>query len=82
MVRKLQIKLFDAHNQCRKVIITGHLDASRNITILSDSTIDEKKIGDVHIPEKIDHFNIFEGLITIYYQSGYYLEVQRLLQAG
>lgn len=64
-------------------LICGHLDATKNITILfecrkvlKDQTATLKAF-DVHIPEKIDHFNIIDGMITIYYEDGNYLEITR-----
>jgi len=30
------------------------------------------------IPEKINHWNLMEGLITIYYDSGFEMEIARI----
>jgi len=83
-MRKLQIKLFDSAYNCIESIVCEHLDACKSMTILSHSYIQTKtyKRGDpgetYSIPEKIDHFNIFEGMITIYYTSGFEMEITRI----
>jgi hypothetical protein len=83
-MRRLQIKFFEVNKDtlapiCRRVINCGHLDASKHITILTDCTTNTNlKISDMHIPEKIDHFNIYEGMITIYYQDSHFLEITRI----
>ena len=76
-MRNLAIDLYTPNGELKQRIICGHVDASRHITILLNVMIDKLKTRDVHIPEKIDHFNIFEGIITIYYISGYFMEISR-----
>lgn len=83
MIARLQIQLFDEHNILEKKIVCGHLDSTRSITILSDAEpFSSQNPGtsyiDIIIPEKVDHFNIFEGMTTIYYKSGHYIEVTRI----
>jgi hypothetical protein len=86
MKKLFKIELYNSVAQCRKTIVCGHIDASRHITILSESVIDvklnvTKDIADLHdviIAEAIDHFNIFEGMVTIYYRSGDYIEITKL----
>lgn len=78
MTKKLQIKVYDSQNNCIHSIISGHLDSSRNITVLSESEIEGKNVKDIILPLKIDHYSIFEGMITIYYTDGHYLEVTRI----
>jgi hypothetical protein len=86
-MKKLQIKFFEIDEitglpMYRKTIIAGHLDATRNITVISrcEVNIENRKldIDDLHIPIKIDHFNICEGMVTIYYQDGHFLEISRI----
>ena len=87
MKRKLLVEAYEPDPKTKapvkvRSIICGHLDASRNITILSESQVLEKgkdfKLHEFHIPEAIDHFNIYEGLITIYYKNDCFLEVSRI----
>jgi hypothetical protein len=83
MTTKLQIQLFDEYNISKRKIVCGHLDSTKNITILSDAEpFSSQNPGtsytDVIIPEKVDHFNISEGMTTIYYKSGHYLEIRRI----
>jgi hypothetical protein len=65
-------------------IVCEHLDACKSMTILSHSYVQSKtyKKGDpgetYTIPEKINHWNLMEGLITIYYDSGFEMEIARI----
>lgn len=74
----------DESNICVQTIICSHLDACNSMTILSESIVttglqlQSKKPITINIPETIDHWNIIEGLITIYYNSGYIMEIQRI----
>lgn len=84
MKRKLLIECYDKDAKPFRRIICGHLDASNHITILSesetqfeDNKVIEYKSREV-IPDKIDHFNIFGGMITIYYKSGCFIEISRI----
>jgi hypothetical protein len=77
---KLLIEFFDKKGNNLERIVAAHIDASTNITVISravnhkgNSVLSEE----IRIPEKIEHFNLFEGLITLYYQSGYYLEISK-----
>lgn len=87
MKRKILIEAYEINEKGLPVlsnrIIAGHLDATRNITVLSECiTIREQnsKPYDIHIPEKIERFNICNGMITIYYQGGNFLEISRFFE--
>jgi hypothetical protein len=80
---KLQIEVFNPKGDTIKKIIAGHIDASRNMTIISESTayIPGKEYvnhSDYYICDKLDHFNIFQGLITLYYKSGAFVEISKV----
>jgi hypothetical protein len=83
-MRKLGIKIFDAAHNCIESIVCEHLDACNSMTILSHSYVQSKiyKKGDpgetYTIPEKINHWNLMDGLITIYYTSGFEMEITRI----
>jgi hypothetical protein len=85
-MKRLKIEVFNDQAQKRKTVICGHIDASRHITVLSESEVtinlgpskDKPNNKDLVITDKIDHFNIFEGMITIYYSSGGYIEITKI----
>lgn len=90
MIKRLLIAAYEPNRKTKapelvRKIVCGHLDASRNITVLSESIVFENdktwKNLEFHIPETIDHFNIFEGLVTIYYKNGCFLEISRITYA-
>lgn len=84
-MKRLKIEVFSDQAQHRKTIICGHIDASSHITVLSESECnfnlgpskDKSENKDIVITENIDHFNIFEGMTTIYYRSGGYIEITK-----
>jgi hypothetical protein len=84
MKRKLSIRIYKPDNTCIEHIICEKLDACRSMTIMSHSYIVDKNNSttgpgnDYHLAESMDHFNMFEGLITIYYKSGFYMEINRI----
>lgn len=81
MMRKLKIEVLDEHGRVWKKVICVHVDSTKNITVLSECEIkigvDQLDTTELIIPEKIDHFNIYEGMITIYYQCGKTIEITR-----
>lgn len=82
MLKKLRIDIFDEYGILKKKIICGHLDCTKSITILSECEINianPNNLKDLIIPDQIDHFNVFECMITIYYKSGHYIEITRPL---
>ena len=76
-MRKLQIEGFTADNKPLFKTVAEHVDATKNITIISQSSrINESEI--IRLTTEIDHFNIFSGMITIYYRSGCFIEITKL----
>lgn len=55
-------------------------DATSRITILSESVMVGKKCQphDYHLAYEIDHWNIIEGMVTVYYKNGLIMEVTRI----
>jgi len=86
-MQKLLIKLCNENAVCLCTILCSGLDASKHSTILSESVVRYKDkpssefINHYAIPEEIDHFNIIEGMITLYYRNGFYLEISRVNHA-
>jgi hypothetical protein len=82
-MRKLSIKLYDKNNVIQEQLICGKLDATSHITILSQVYFIKKTFTplngkDLHIPINISSWNIFEGLVTIFYENGFFMEVGRI----
>jgi len=83
-MKKLLIKLYNDRDICIEQIISVNMDATSHITILEKSfivgkTYQNNSLGQCyHIIKDIDHWNIIEGLITIYYIDGYYMEISRI----
>lgn len=80
MRRRLCVEVFDREGKLCKSLTAGHLDACRTITILYESESDQKKMSDQILTEKIDHFNLIEGMITIHYTSGAFVEITRIFE--
>lgn len=76
-MKTYKIQVFDKDNNLWLTMISQHVDASRNVTLFYENLIDEFQVKEFTLPEKIDHINIFEGLITIYYTSGKFIEITR-----
>jgi hypothetical protein len=81
-MRKLRIDLYDPRGKLLKTIIAGHVDACRSMTIISESFLyfSDKKPFDYtyHCPWNLEHSNIIEGIITLYYKHGYFMEISRI----
>lgn len=76
-MRYLKVEVFDEENSLIKKFIAMHLDATSKMTILytSEPGSQDKKPFIERFPFEIDHWNIFAGMITIYYKCGCYMEV-------
>ena len=82
-MRKLSIKLFDKNNIIQEQLICGKLDATNHITILSECFFINKTLNTgtgctLRLPANIKSWNIFEGLVTIFYESGLFMEISRI----
>jgi hypothetical protein len=82
-MRKLSITIRDKKNVILQKIICGHIDACKTSTVLYHSIVfrantAQNLINQYTIPESINHFSIIEGLITIYYDNGFEMEIGRL----
>lgn len=78
---KIQLK-HEPTDQVLETVVCKRLDAVSSMTVLSDSIITgSKKIykeRDLHFPYTIDHWNLSDGIITIYYDNGLIMEVTRI----
>ena len=57
-------------------MIAGRVDACENCTIISESN-NGTFVKDHYFSDKLDHFNIFQGVITLYYEGDHYLEIRK-----
>lgn len=87
-MKRLSIKLFETancerHDKEIEKIFCNHLDASSNITTLTRAQFysgkKEKEIIQCYvIPAKISHIHLMDGLITIFYTSGFHMIISRI----
>lgn len=77
-MKTFKIQLFDENNILEITFISQHIDCTRHTTLFFDNVIDDLIVTEFIIPENIDHINIFEGLITIYYINGKFVEISKL----
>jgi hypothetical protein len=66
--------------QVLETIICKRLDAVSSMTVCSESKTKGTINGtvDLHFPYNIDHWNLIDGIITIYYDNGLIMEVTRI----
>jgi len=77
-MKKLKIEIFNEKNEVVKTVTAKHLDASRHLTLISISesnSFDESQM--IRLLETLEHINIYEGLVTLYYTNGYFMEISR-----
>lgn len=76
-MRKLEIKFYTPEGAEVARITAGRIDACESCTIISESKND-KFTQDHYFTDKLDHIDIFEGLITLYYEGDHYLEIRKI----
>ena len=84
-MRLLKIDLFDEDYRKFQTIMAEHLDATSQLTFISSSQswYESKKLcRSLHLPFELDHWNIMDGLVTIYYKCGCLMEISRLKSSG
>ncbi len=86
-MKALKIKLkHEPTDQVLETVICKRLDAVSSMTVCSESKTSGlkwlngtiEKTVDLHFPYKIDHWNLIDGMITIYYTNGLIMEVTRI----
>jgi hypothetical protein len=75
-MRYLQIEAFDKDNNIIFKVRATRLDVSNILTIISTS-VTNKESDNIRLLDCIDHWNIIDGMITIYYESGAVMEITR-----
>ena len=91
MTKKLEIKAYDDKCNLLFTCIAAHFDCLinsysivQNINLIKFVYADRSGSKEFHnypdwfIAEKVDHFNTCEGIVSLYYESGNFLEIRRL----
>jgi hypothetical protein len=80
-MKALKIKVIESKSdECIRTLLAKKIDASKHITVIneSESFKEHERFDWLRLPFEIDHFNVVEGLITIYYSNGYEMEISRV----
>lgn len=75
-MRKLKIEAIDSDNNTMFKVIAVRVDATGILTVVSTSESHKEK-DCIRLVSDIDHWNIIDGLVTIYYTNGNILEITR-----
>ncbi len=88
MLRKLKIEAFNLSENGLPVkvkeLICSNIDATKRLTCIYAAEIVESnktRYCDFFLTEHIERFNIIDGLVTVYYQSGAFIEISRIYTA-
>lgn len=76
-MRALKIEAIDNKNNLIFKIIAHRIDATQTMTVINTTTTG-KNADNIRIVSEIDHWNIIEGMVTIYYKSGSIMEISRI----
>lgn len=76
-MRKLQIECFDEEGNIFEKIIASKIDATNVLTIISTG-VSNKENETIRWPKKIERWNIFAGIVTIYYENGCFIEITKI----
>ena len=83
-MKSLQIKLINPEGRCVERILSRHMDVTNRETIFYSSfiigkTYPQGQAGtDYHCIKHLNHWHIMDGLITLFYDDGYCLEINRI----
>ena len=82
-MKKFKIELIDEYGSVQKKFICGHLDITKKLTVLSECEIqigvNQNTVSNKILVGDIDHWNIFENMITLYYQNGETVEITKII---
>lgn len=80
-MKKLKIQIYDSEGKLHEQLICKHIDGTTSHTFLHDV----QKVGNKTIiqalycvPATIDRWNMVDGLVTIYYKTGFCMEISRI----
>jgi hypothetical protein len=76
-MKALKIKVLTANNELMFKVVAHHFDATQHITIITTS-LNGKESDKIRLTAEIHHWNIIDGMVTIYYTSGSYMEITRI----
>lgn len=84
-MRKLLINISDSEtHECISTIICEHFDACKSHTniykyfIKGRPSLKTEVLEMLCIPKKINHWNVMDELITIYYEDNFEMEIRRI----
>jgi hypothetical protein len=84
-MKSLQIEIFTELHTCIGKIIAQHAELTDNGTRSNITFFEITKFFQTELccpmwypPDDITHYNFFEGVLTLYYDSGYEIEVRRI----
>lgn len=81
IMRKLKVSIVNQSAEIIKELLCEHLDATPQHTCLHNlinETTNKIVQSMFCIPGTIDHFNIVDGVASVYYTSGISIEVRRV----
>lgn len=74
-MKKLKIECFDKQNTVIKKIIAARIDVTCNLTVISTSETDKETKFIRWIDKQIDHWNIIDEMVTVYYKDLSFIEI-------
>jgi len=77
-MKRLKIEVYDRDRTVVHTLICEHLDVCNSMTIIGRTYKDGDDPQNYYFPEKITHFSLMEGMITVYYETGYEMEITRI----
>ncbi len=76
--KKYKVNVFSPTNKLVREFFCNYIDSCRSKTIFSECEIKQFK-GELHLTEGLICFNAFYGLTTLYYDSGAFVEITKLI---
>ena len=77
-MKRLKIQVFNEKHDPVHTIICEHLDVCNSSTIIGRTYRPGEDPSNYYFTEKVDHFSLMDGMITVYYESGYEMEITRI----
>ncbi len=78
-MKQVLIQVFQPSGKKTKMIVCDHIDCTKNLTVLYNAIQQASEpIDRATISEKFERVNIEPGRVTIFYESGTFLEITRL----
>lgn len=82
MEKRLKVTVFTPDGLEAFPMTAKHMDVTSRVTHFYNArfTADDSRHYEEHfiIPAAIDHYNMIDGLLTLYYKNGFFVEVRRI----